>query len=443
MYGIINGDRVSKKEDFRERMIEMTVKSKRVRLMGVLLAVIICMAFMPVMMPAGKALATDEVFTHKLKIDGTDKAVDINQGAAVAYVDDLQMNKITIVDDKGVSREFKKQLGDYYDKDWKRMCDYGYNLYRWPIWEKGVVASDMEQYEGETISFQLVLYKCDDQARPLDEKGEIPRDEEGNIDYSKAVYLGITDPIKINIVSDSIIVVKKGVSYCVYFPYDENNAAVFVDESKIDLSKIKGKVTIAKSMIIKGKKYKVDEIGGGGFAGCKNLKEIALPEGLKKIGANAFRDTGLKSITIPDSVESIAANSIGFVNGKPVKGFVVYAKKNPAAEDYAYGKGFKYIDGKAATATKISVKSAKSKGKKVTLKWKKNKYVTGYQICKASKKNGKFKKAATVKKASKTKWTSKKLKAGKKTFFKIRAYTKISDKTFYGKWSKVKGVKVK
>ena len=74
------------------------------------------------------------------------------------------------------------------------------------------------------------------------------------------------------------------------------------------------------------------------------------------------------------------------------------------------------------------MKKASSKKGKATLKWQKNKYVTGYKIYKAKKKNGKYKLVANIKKASKAKWTSKKQKRGRKVFYKMRPYTKISDK---------------
>lgn len=75
--------------------------------------------------------------------------------------------------------------------------------------------------------------------------------------------------------------------------------------------------------------------------------------------------------------------------------------------------------------------------------------VTGYQVCystsKAFKKNVKYKKVS----ASKGKITLKKLKKGKKYYFKVRPYTKVTDKTMgkssivYGKYSNVKKAKIK
>lgn len=89
---------------------------------------------------------------------------------------------------------------------------------------------------------------------------------------------------------------------------------------------------------------------------------------------------------------------------------------------------------------KVTIKSAKAGSKKVTLKWKKTAGAKQYQVYRAEKKNGKFKKVATVKKTS---FTNKKLKKGKKYFFKVRGIAKVDGKTYKGAFSKVKSVKAK
>ncbi|MBQ9179473.1 MAG: leucine-rich repeat protein, partial [Firmicutes bacterium] len=245
-------------------------------------------------------------------------------------------------------------------------------------------------------------------------------------------------------------ITKKGISYTIFMTSVKDGVNVYVNDSIVDPKSIKGKVTIPKEVTIKGKKYPVRVIGAPGLANCKNITEVVLPDTITTIGIGAFVNTGLKRITIPDSVKSIISESVGTYQKTEesdelttVKGFVIYAKNNPVAEDYAYSMGIKYIDGKRAKAFKTTMKAKRAKGKKVRLTWTKNKYVTGYQIYKAAKKKGKYKRAATIKKPSTAKWTSKKMKKGKRVYFKMRTYTKIGNKTFYGKWSKVKSVKIK
>ncbi len=86
---------------------------------------------------------------------------------------------------------------------------------------------------------------------------------------------------------------------------------------------------------------------------------------------------------------------------------------------------------------------SKSKGK-ASLSWKKVTKATGYQI-QVSYKKGSWKniKKYTVKKGKITSQTISRLKAGRKAFVRIRAYQKVSGKTYYGTWSKVKQVKIK
>lgn len=90
---------------------------------------------------------------------------------------------------------------------------------------------------------------------------------------------------------------------------------------------------------------------------------------------------------------------------------------------------------KAIRKTGIRLKAA-AKKKAVRLTWKKkgSGKLTGYCIYKATKKNGTYKKIATTKKSA---YTAKKLKAGKKQYYKVRGYKKYGNKVVYTKWSNV------
>lgn len=82
--------------------------------------------------------------------------------------------------------------------------------------------------------------------------------------------------------------------------------------------------------------------------------------------------------------------------------------------------------------------------KKVTIKWKKVTGATGYEIYRATSKNGKYTKIATIKKASTVKYVDKKsLKSKKKYFYKVRAYTKVGSQKKYSGYTTPKSVKVK
>ena len=92
---------------------------------------------------------------------------------------------------------------------------------------------------------------------------------------------------------------------------------------------------------------------------------------------------------------------------------------------------------------KTTLKSAKVKGKKVTLKWKKNSKATGYEIYRATKKNGKYKKIRTIKKAAAATFTDSKVKKGKTYYYKVRAYKTVKGNKANGKFSAVRKVKIK
>ena len=95
---------------------------------------------------------------------------------------------------------------------------------------------------------------------------------------------------------------------------------------------------------------------------------------------------------------------------------------------------------KPSRITKLKLKRSK---KSVVLSWKKQKNATGYEIYRSTKKKGKYKKIATIKKVSKASYTNKKLKKGKTYYYKVRAYKTQSGKKVYGTFSVIKKVKIK
>ena len=102
---------------------------------------------------------------------------------------------------------------------------------------------------------------------------------------------------------------------------------------------------------------------------------------------------------------------------------------------------------KPAATTKVTVnkQTAKVKAgkKKLTVTWKKDKNVSGYQIKIATKKNFKGAKTYTVKSYKTYKKVIKKLKAKKKYFVKVRAYKTVGKSKVYGAYSAVRSCKVK
>ena len=74
---------------------------------------------------------------------------------------------------------------------------------------------------------------------------------------------------------------------------------------------------------------------------------------------------------------------------------------------------------------------------KVMLEWNKAKGAEGYQIYRATSKNGTYKRVKTINSASTTKWTNTGLKKGKVYYYKIRAFCETDGKTTYGMYSEI------
>lgn len=93
------------------------------------------------------------------------------------------------------------------------------------------------------------------------------------------------------------------------------------------------------------------------------------------------------------------------------------------------------------TQTNIS-KLSNQKGKKMTVKWKKNTKASGYQIKYSTKSSFKSSKTKTAAKKLSSKQL-KNLKKNKTYFVKIRSYKKVSGKKYYSAWSDVKKIKIR
>ena len=83
------------------------------------------------------------------------------------------------------------------------------------------------------------------------------------------------------------------------------------------------------------------------------------------------------------------------------------------------------------------VKVTKAGNRSLKISWKAGKYATGYQIYRATSKDGTYKKIASTKSTS---YTNNKLTTGKTYYYKIRSYKKVGEKYKYSSYSsKVSG----
>ena len=241
----------------------------------------------------------------------------------------------------------------------------------------------------------------------------------------------------------------------------------------------------------------VASIGSAAFFDCPRLKSIAIPASVTSIGDYAFGfyiteddpdDGGGYEEKISDFViygkEGSAAEAYaakyGFLFNQPApakqtitckkkvysvaygkrpfklnitsNGSLTYQSSNSkiASVGKTNGKvairntGIAYITAKTKTdSVKITIKVSPQKPAvksltsdkrgKLTVKWKKDKRATGYQIQVSAAKN--FKKITKKQNAAKNSCTFKNLRAGKKYYVRIRSYKKSGKSTLYSAWS--------
>ena len=161
------------------------------------------------------------------------------------------------------------------------------------------------------------------------------------------------------------------------------------------------------------------------------------------------------SVTCEKTMYKVAYGAKPFKINASSAGRMTFSSSRPkvAAVDKDTGKvtikntGIATITVKAGTVSqkvtirvnpkKQSVKAAKAeKGKKLTVKWTKDKMASGYQVQVSTDK--KFKKNVKSKNLSKASYTFKKLKKDRKYYVRVRSYKKSGHETLYGTWSKIK-----
>ncbi len=185
-----------------------------------------------------------------------------------------------------------------------------------------------------------------------------------------------------------------------------------------------------------------EEQAQGEAADLAAAKDAATQAVLKTIEENGL-DPAVTMQTAIDAIMAInAADSMEAVNA--AKAAADESLGALIADKAAYDEAVK----KAEAATVTGFKARAKKGRKAQLTWKAAKGVNGYEIYRATKKAGKYKKVKTISKASAKKLINKKLKAKKKYFYKIRPYTLVKNvkgetEKVYGKYSAVKKIKAR
>ena len=145
----------------------------------------------------------------------------------------------------------------------------------------------------------------------------------------------------------------------------------------------------------------------------------------------------------PFKVDAASKSKMAFTSSQPKiaavdanTGMVTIKNTGAAVITIKAGNTVKEVTVKVSPK-KPSVKSAKAeKGRKLAVKWNKDKMASGYQVQISTDK--KFKKGVKSAKLSKNTYTFKKLNAGKKYYVRMRSYKKSGKEMLYSAWSKAK-----
>jgi len=218
------------------------------------------------------------------------------------------------------------------------------------------------------------------------------------------------------------------------------------------------------------------------FNGCSSLTSVTIPDSVTSIGDMAFSGCS-SSLTIYGNTGSYAetyAKQQGFTfivliakakitvsdqvytgnRLKPAVKVVLGKKTLNQGTDYTVSyKSNKNIGTATVTITgkgkygasvnktfkinpkPVALTSLTAGSKKLTVKWKKGKNITGYEVQYSLKSNFKSAKKVTISKASTVKTILKNLKANKTYYVRIRTYKTVKGKKYYSTWSKAKSAK--
>ena len=228
------------------------------------------------------------------------------------------------------------------------------------------------------------------------------------------------------VVTDGVTQLVKDVDYTVSYKNNTDVGTASVTITGKDESDYTGSIT---------KTFKItkaaNKITGSNYGRSYSTKAQTLTLNAKATGGK---------LTYKSNKSAVKVNSAGKVTiGVKFSGT---ATITITAGDSNYATATKKITITVPTATKLtSVKNNASK--KITVKWKKNTKVTGYQIQYGLKSSFSGAKKVTISKNTTVAKAIKSLKKGKKYYVRIRSYKTVGGKKYYSAWSAKKAVTIK
>ncbi len=128
---------------------------------------------------------------------------------------------------------------------------------------------------------------------------------------------------------------------------------------------------------------------------------------------------------------------------KKLKPGYEYYFKVTAVGDGSVSADSKMISTITRPSRAVIVKAASEKANQAKIKWKKQSNVSGYELSWSRQSFSKSKNISCVRVTKGTEKTLRKLKSGKKYYFRIRSYKKFGSKKVFGVYSKTKTVKIR
>ena len=237
-----------------------------------------------------------------------------------------------------------------------------------------------------------------------------------------------------------------------------DNAFENCDKLTIVCTKNSNAMLYAKQNNIKYKTFKINPVPDQEYTGkaIKPALDITVGESRLSEGndysvsySNNINVGTARAIAIGLGDYSIYASTIKFnivphqhkYSVKTVK--PSYEKEGYTLYSCSCGKSYKTDKKAKLKVNGATIKKLSAGRKSITVSFKKADSVSGYQIQYSTDKSYKNKKTVSFSNPKTAKKTIKNLKAKKKYYVRIRAYKKVSKKTYYSSWSKSKSVKTK
>lgn len=173
-----------------------------------------------------------------------------------------------------------------------------------------------------------------------------------------------------------------------------------------------------------------------------NSNKITWNKVSKASGYQVYRSTSKDGKYAP--IKTIkSGNTVNYTDAKLTTGKTYYYKV----------RAYKTVNGSKTYSNYSKIVSAKpklitpsatlsSKNKKVYVKWNKVSGASGYQVYRATSKNGKYSLAKAVN-SSTTSYTNTGVSKNKGYYYKVRAYKKVDGKKVYSSYSSIKYIKVR